>query len=193
MIKKICGRVSFVWRRITVLSRFASCGKNCRLQKPLILRNIKYVHISDDVFISKGARIECFYRYADVSYIPHMAIGGGTWIGYNFTCLCTDQCEIGQHVLIASNVFISTENHGMNPHQSYQDQPLISKSVIIGDNCWIGERAMIMPGVRIGEGSIIGAGAVVTKDIPPYSIAVGNPAKVIKQFDFVQGQWCKVL
>ena len=52
--------------------------------------------------------------------------------------------------------------------------------MIIGDDCWIGRRVMIMPGVKIGEGCVIGAGAVVTKDIPPYSVAAGVPAKVVK-------------
>ena len=58
--------------------------------------------------------------------------------------------------------------------------------------CWVGEKVIIMPGVTIGDRSIIGAGAIVTRDIPPYSIAVGNPAKVIKRYNFKTHSWEKV-
>ncbi|MBL4677498.1 MAG: hypothetical protein JKY70_15040 [Mucilaginibacter sp.] len=64
-----------------------------------------------------------------------------------------------------------------------------TKPVIIEDNVWIGETVSVLPGVTIGKGSIIGASAVVTKNIPPYSIAVGNPAKVIKTYNFESNSW----
>lgn len=66
---------------------------------------------------------------------------------------------------------------------------LISKPVIIEKNVWIGEFVSILPGITIGEGSIIGSSAVVNKDIPPFCIAVGVPAKVIKRFDFQTNEW----
>jgi lipopolysaccharide O-acetyltransferase len=64
--------------------------------------------------------------------------------------------------------------------------------VVIGDNVWIGESVCVLPGVSIGEGCIIGALSVVTKSIPAYSIAVGSPARVVKQFDFEQNKWKKI-
>ncbi|WP_279145834.1 DapH/DapD/GlmU-related protein, partial [Clostridium tyrobutyricum] len=63
------------------------------------------------------------------------------------------------------------------------------KEVVIEDDVWIGEMVCILPGVRIGKGSIIGAGAIVTKNIPKYSIAVGNPAKVVKNYNFNDKVW----
>lgn len=69
------------------------------------------------------------------------------------------------------------------------DQKLSCKNVIIDDGCWIGEKVCILPGVRIGKKSIIGAGAIVTKSIPDYSIAVGNPARVIKYYNFDKKRW----
>jgi acetyltransferase-like isoleucine patch superfamily enzyme len=66
------------------------------------------------------------------------------------------------------------------------------KSVIIEDNVWIGDMVSIMPGVKIGQGSIIGSNAIVTKNIPPFSIAVGVPAKVIKTFDREKSMWVTV-
>ena len=172
-----------------MLRRFGKIGKESRVRKPCSLKGTKHIEIGDRVNICKGARLECYDNYAGQKYFPKFIIGSGTWIGFNFTCLCTDLCEIGKDVLIASNVFLSTENHGIDPMHNYQAQPLISKSIVIGNNCWVGEKVIILPGVRIGERSIIGAGSVVTKDIPPYSIAVGNPARVIKIFDIAIGRW----
>ena len=64
--------------------------------------------------------------------------------------------------------------------------------ITVGDNCWIGEKTTILPGVNIGKGCVIGAMSVVTKDIPDYSIAAGNPARVIKRYDFEAHEWKKV-
>ena len=96
--------------------------------------------------------------------------------------------------MIASNVLISSENHGINPELNipYMRQNLTSNSVSIGDGCWIGEKVIILPGVDIGKKSIVGAGAVVTKSIPDYSIAVGNPARVIKRYDFTKNSWINI-
>ena len=89
---------------------------------------------------------------------------------------------IGKYVMMGSEVVVYTRNHS----SSRTDIPMQNQGydsvrpVIIGDDVWIGRRVIILPGVQIGEGCIIGAGAVVAKDIPPYSVVVGNPAKIIK-------------
>ena len=105
---------------------------------------------------------------------------------------------IGDDVLIASKVFISDHNHGSysglvhsDPRVVPQDRVLYGKPVKIENNVWIGESVSIMPGIVIGEGSIIGAGSVVSKSIPPYSIAVGSPAKVVKEYDFNTKKWIR--
>ena len=102
--------------------------------------------------------------------------------------------SIGNSCSIASDVCIVSENHGINPceEEPYGTQKLNIAPVRIEDECWIGERAIIMPGVTIGKRSVIGAGAVVTKSVPQYCVAVGNPAKIIKKFDFEQGKWVRV-
>jgi len=108
--------------------------------------------------------------------------------------------RIGNNVLIASKVFISDCSHGCyfekessDPVISPSDRTLITAPVIIGDRVWIGENVVVMPGVVIGEGAVIGASSVVVHDIPPNSIAVGAPAKVIKHFDFGLKQWVRIL
>ena len=79
---------------------------------------------------------------------------------------------------------VSTEN--------YQHNPLVVKDVIIEDGVWLGEKTMVLPRVHIGKKAVVGTGSVVTKDIPEYSIAVGNPARVIKKYNFDTGKWEKV-
>ncbi len=107
-----------------------------------------------------------------------------------------DNITIKKNVLIASRVFISDHNHGSYDQETDQsvflppaERPLSSKPVIIEESVWIGENACVLPGVTIGKNSVIGAGAVVTKNVPPWSIAVGNPAKVIKQYDHEKLKW----
>ena len=89
---------------------------------------------------------------------------------------------IGNNVFIAPNVCVITEEHSMNVEERIKGLEY-THPVNIGDNVWICTGAMILPGVTIGENSIIGAGSVVTKDIPPTSLAVGNPCKVIRKLD----------
>ena len=90
--------------------------------------------------------------------------------------------RIGHDVLIASFVYISDHDHGISRESSPHKSVLTVEAVGIGNSVWIGERAIILKGVTIGEGAIIGAGSVVTKDVPPYTIVAGVPARPIKQY-----------
>lgn len=108
-----------------------------------------------------------------------------------------ESVRIGDDVLIASRVFISDHNHGVyqgvgthsNPDSVPAERPVVAKPVTICDRVWIGENVSVLPGVTIGEGAIIGAGSVVTRDVPPATIAVGCPAKVVKKFDREKHIW----
>ncbi|MEQ7799534.1 acyltransferase [Pedobacter sp. ASV1-7] len=101
--------------------------------------------------------------------------------------------SIGNHVMLAQNIVISGLNHG------YEDisippasQPVNVKQIMIADDVWIGANSVITAGVSIGKHSVIGAGSVVTKDVPPFCIAVGNPARVIKRYNNETLIWEKV-
>ena len=108
-----------------------------------------------------------------------------------------EKVKIGNNVLIASRVFISDHNHGnysgewshCSPDQLPIDRDLVASPVIIEDRVWIGENVCVLPGVKIGAGAIIGAGSIVTRDIEPDTIVVGNPARVIKRFDRTSSTW----
>jgi acetyltransferase-like isoleucine patch superfamily enzyme len=106
--------------------------------------------------------------------------------------------EIGSNVLIASRVFITDLNHGSYsgvghsiPESIVVKRKLFTSPVKIHNNVWLGEGVTILPGVEIGENSIVGANSVVTKDIPANSIACGNPASVIKVYDTVSNSWVR--
>lgn len=163
-------------------------GKKSVIDQPLYIRNKKYITIGDKVCIHQGSRIECYDGYD-----ANLIIGNNVGIGYNFQCLVTGNCIIGNNTLIASNVLIATENHGTNPKLLYSEQKLISKDVNIGENCWVGEKTIILPGVTLGNNVIVGAGAVVTKSFEDNCIIAGNPAKCIKKYDEKVQEWKKII
>ena len=110
-----------------------------------------------------------------------------------------NKVSIGNNVLIASKVFISDHNHGFyngldqsSPDEVPENRPLQSAPVCIEDNVWLGENVAVLPGVTIGRGSIIGSNSVVSKNIPPNCIAVGIPARAIKEYNFKSKQWEKL-
>ena len=107
---------------------------------------------------------------------------------------------IGSNVLMASKIYISDCSHGSyngNEEDSNPDDPpinrlLSAKPVKIGDNVWLGEFVTVLPGVTIGDGTIVGANSVVSKNLPEYVIAAGTPAKPIKKFNFETKRWEKI-
>lgn len=97
---------------------------------------------------------------------------------------------IGNYVMLAQNIVVSGLNHQyQNIAVPISLQPVSTAPIVIEDECWIGANAVITAGVTIGKHSVVAGGAVVTKSVPPYSVVAGNPAKVIKQYNFVTEQW----
>ena len=176
------------WMSNSWKKSFLHFGSNSEIGYPGKITYPNHISIGDNCLILSNCRIENFLQDG---FMPEIIIGNHCIIGYHFTILNASEVVLGNDVLIASHVLISSENHSMNPESDlpYINQPLITKSVAIGDGCWIGEKVCILPGVTIGKKSIIGAGSVVTKSIPDYCLAVGNPAKVIKKYNFEKHVW----
>lgn len=127
------------------------------------------VHVGKDVNIERGAQITSKMRVGDRS-------------GVGINAMMHGEVIIGDNVMMGPECIVYTRNHAfadvtipMNMQGFSEERP-----VIIGNDVWIGGRVIILPGVKVGDGAIIGAGAVVTKDVPDYAIVGGNPAKVIK-------------
>ncbi len=121
-------------------------------------------------------------------FTPSITLGNNCSIGANSHITAINRISLGNNVLTGPQVLISDNAHGeaekcLSPIAPYL-RPLCSKGeVVIEDNVWIGQGAMIMSGVHIGAYSIIAANSVVTHDIPAYSVAAGSPAKVIKHIE----------
>lgn len=167
------------------------------IRLPFDIRNRRFISIGKGFTSGFGCRIESFPENTDREI--NVLIGENVQINDYVHIAAVDYIEIGDNVLVASKVFISDNNHGSytlsdsdHPSTIPASRKASFKPVYIKKNVWIGESVCILPGVTIGEGSIIGALSVVTKDIPPNSIAVGSPARVVKQFDFKTNRWVKV-
>ncbi|KAL2005831.1 hypothetical protein VTN00DRAFT_10324 [Thermoascus crustaceus] len=115
-------------------------------------------------------------------YGSNISLGDKVYANVNLRIHDSGLVTIGHRVLIAPNVTILTERHDKDV-QSRRDGIVYTRPVSIGDDCWIGAGATILPGVTIGKGTTIGAGSVVTKSIPPFSVAWGVPARVIHDVD----------
>ena len=105
-----------------------------------------------------------------------------SWISYNSVIIASTGTKtiIGENTMFGGNCTIVSADHDICDVPSLRETGHIVGDIIIGDNCWIGANCVITKGVTIGNGAIIGAGSIVTKDIPPYTIAVGAPARVMK-------------
>lgn len=117
---------------------------------------------------------------------PEIFIGNGVSIGAFNHITCTNRIVFGDGVLTGKFVTITDNSHGNTDNASLHirpnDRDVVSKGpVIIGKNVWIGDKATILPGVTVGEGAVVAANAVVTKDVPAFSVVGGNPARILKQ------------
>jgi lipopolysaccharide O-acetyltransferase len=161
------------------------------------IRGLSCITIGANFTSAEGLWLEATTRLGAQDYSPRIVIGDNVNISKGSHIAAVDYVEIGSGVLIGSNVLITDHGHGSyhgdvqsDPNSSPATRPLVSKgSVIIRENVWIGDGAVIMPGSFIGEGSIIGANSVVTNHIPPFTIAAGAPARCIKEFDHVSKTW----
>ncbi|WP_336093991.1 DapH/DapD/GlmU-related protein [Leeuwenhoekiella sp. CH_XMU1409-2] len=130
--------------------------------------------------------IGVFQKVIIKAILPNAIIKIGNNVGISGATISGSNIHIGDNVLIGSGVLISdSDAHPIHPDLRNQNEYIISKPIKIEDDVFIGARSIILKGVTIGRGSVIGAGSVVSKSIPPMSIAAGNPAKVISQIQNV--------
>ena len=123
--------------------------------------------------------------------VGEITIGNSTRIGMGNTII--GPVMIGNNVILAQNVVLSALNHNFEDVlTTINQQGVKTDQIIIENNVWIGANSTILAGVHIGEHVVVGAGSVVTKDIPPFSVVVGNPAKIIKKYDFQVKKWITV-
>jgi acetyltransferase-like isoleucine patch superfamily enzyme len=152
-----------------------------RLEKAALLTNPHRVFLGKKTAITHSSRIEAITEYRGLEYAGRIIIGDGTSIQPYAHIAAACEMTIGRDVLIGSHVFISDHDHQFHDVTTpIGDQPLLVRPVCIEDRVWLGEHVAVLKGVTIGHHAVIGANSVVTRDIPPYAIAVGAPARVVR-------------
>lgn len=168
--------------RQILLSHNVTIGKNFRIGSS---KNILYIPTGGHVLIGDDVKINTPIELATITMNFNdvlISIGNQTHLGFNVSIRAAKKIRIGDNCLIAPFVtIIDTNAHPLDPdkrirHERVPDNEI--RPVEIGDNVWIGERAIITPGVKIGDGSVVGANSLVTKDVPENTIVAGNRARV---------------
>ncbi len=149
------------------------------------LRGAEYISIGSKCNIAAGVQLTAWDKYGDQSFTPEIILGDNCSIGEDSHITAINSVRLGNSVLLGKKILITDNAHGASSSELLDIapnlRPLYSKGpVIIEDNVWIGEKSSIMPGVHVGKGSIVAANSVVTKDVPPYCVVAGVPAKILK-------------
>ncbi|WP_215226563.1 acyltransferase [Echinicola shivajiensis] len=149
-----------------------NCEINCLSQKGIVF--------GDKVTVGSYAIIRPTNLYGGEAGVG-LKVGDNSSIGPYAYIGCSGYIEIGNNVMVSPRVSIYSENHNFaDTNQPMIDQGVTRSYAIIEDDCWIASNSIILAGVTVGRGSVVAAGSVVTKDVPPYSVVGGNPARVIK-------------
>ena len=160
-------------------------GKGC------VLDGDENIVIGSDSFIGEGSELLAYRFHFERPLNSHLIIGKHVRITARCRITCAGTIRIGDDVLFGPDVFVTDHNHGMDPEApgGYSPQNITIQNVTIEEGVWLGQRVCVLPGVTIGAHSIVGTNSVVTNDLPPYTMAVGSPAKVIKKWNFERKCW----
>jgi len=167
-----------------------------RIEPGSHLRGLRYMEIGENLGAGRNLWLEAVTVHLGRSYRPRLVIGDHVWMSDSVHIAATTFVQIGSHVLIGSKVLVTDHQHG-NYHDDPSDPSLppaqraltFGLRTVIGDKVWLGDGTVVMPGVTIGEGSIVGANSVVTRDIAAFTIAAGAPAHPVKEFDLERRMW----
>ncbi|MFH1283587.1 MAG: acyltransferase [bacterium] len=173
------GGIGFRLRGMYYRNRFISCGKKLSICEGCYIRDPANIVLGDNVVLGYRASL-----YADGVGGERIEIGDYSAMNMNVMINADGggQIYIGKYVMIAPNVVFRTNNHGYTRRDiPMQYQPHKIGKIVVEDDVWIGSNAVILCNVKIGRGAIVGAGAVVTKDVEPFTIVGGVPAKVISR------------
>jgi len=189
------------------LPQFATTPRNLTIRMPRTICAPERISIGDDVWLGPGSllmpvlsfpgpvlRPDSKPRTSEQKFEPRIVIGNRVTATASLTLGAHEAIIIEDDVMFAANVNLTDGFHGfVNADEPYKYQPIFRIAPIaIKRGCWIGQNVVILPGVTIGELSIVGANSVVTKDIPARCIAVGAPARVVKKWDADTRLWVEV-
>jgi acetyltransferase-like isoleucine patch superfamily enzyme len=142
-----------------------------------IPRNYQEIEIAGGVSLDRGVVLLCS---GPANGSTKIRIGAGTYINRNTMLDATESVEIGSNCAIGPGCYLTDHDHGMDPSLPPLAQPMCSSPTRLGNEVWLGAHVVVLKGVTVGDGAVVGAGSVVTKDIPSDAVAVGAPARVIR-------------
>lgn len=192
-MKKILLKIySFIQKN----SGFKIFGSGSLIKGPSKIWNKGSIEMGKSSFIAENCFLAVSTKdsHGPKKFSPVLKIGNNVCIGSSFFAACIKEIIIEDNVLISDRVFVSDHIHEYkNIHKPIINQQLIEKGTVrIKKGAFIGINAVIMPGVTVGKNSVIGASSLVNKDVPDYSVVVGNPAKIIKIYDIKSKKWLNV-
>jgi acetyltransferase-like isoleucine patch superfamily enzyme len=166
-------------------------GNLSRMEWPRQLQGRRHIHIGAATYIKSNGFIGAIAKYAGRQYTPEVRIGDHVYIGRNAYITCCNRVSIGNGAVLSEHVYITDLNHGFDPAAGLiMSQGLESKGpVAVGENCFLGYRVAVMPGVTLGDWCIVGANSVVTHSFPAYSMIAGVPARLIRVYRSEERRW----
>jgi acetyltransferase-like isoleucine patch superfamily enzyme len=191
-----------LWKKIynRLMSRSLKCAGGLNIHPSAYVRGAGFISVGQNFYAGRQLWLEAVTSHGGRSFTPRITIGDNVAVNDSVHIAATNSVRIGSNVLMASKIYISDHNHGSYRGEEQSDpatpptaRPVTcDQEVVIEDNVWLGEFVSVLAGVTIGEGSIIGSNSVVSRSIPPHSIAAGSPARVIKAYNPEAKKWVSV-
>lgn len=163
--------VSRLWTELVLRRAFGHIGARTVIVSPLVLRGVDRIRIGDDCAVYLGVWLQCEPSGGPID------IGDRTYLGHRVHIHAFNPVNIGRGCVFADDVLVSSGGHAAGDRQGVTDTGPID----IGDDGFVGQRAMVLGGVTVGRGATVGAGAVVTHDVPPGAVVAGVPARVLRK------------
>ncbi len=155
-------------------SDFQAIGEHVVLEADVRVWHPEMIRLGENVYVGHGAMLKGYYK-------GELCVGDDTWLGQGVFLHSAGGITIGARVGVGPFVKMLTSHHGeAGRGVAILDSPLEFAPVVVRDDCDIGVGAILLPGVTVGRGAQVGAGAVVTRDVPPYAVVAGNPARVLR-------------
>jgi acetyltransferase-like isoleucine patch superfamily enzyme len=174
-LRKLCQSVSS--RRRALLYRFLGM----KIEGPVWLEAIEWPIRPGCITLGRGAALDRGVTLLGTNDAARIRIGASCYVNRHTMFDASEELEVGAQTMIGPFCYLTDHDHSVGSGVAPGETPLITAATRVGQRCWLGAHVTVLKGVTIGDGTVIGAGSVVTKPLPAGVVAVGNPARVLKQ------------